>query len=136
MDDELSSFEEVLLDAHLAVCPGCRRFADDVCWQTETLRGVPAEFLPRSTTIPARRSWRRPLLGVSTAAVAVAASVVALAIGLRGPTSTHAPSQPPRFERIQAPLTSLGDMTGLPRGRLTTETGNASTVRGDPRATS
>src|SRR6516165_4772078 len=82
MDDELSTFEHVLLGAHMAVCGDCRRFADDVRWQTEALRGATQERLSHSVTLPARHSWRRPALGVSTAAVA--ASILALAIGLRG----------------------------------------------------
>ena len=86
MDDELSRFEHVLLGAHLAVCAECRRFAEDVHRQTEMLRAAPLERLSRRLTLPARRSWRRPALGVSTVA-AVAASVAALAVGLRAPAT-------------------------------------------------
>src|SRR5436309_14325274 len=101
MDDELSKFEHLLLGAHLAGCRDCRRFAADVDWQSNIIRGAELESLTWPVTIPARRSWRRPVLGVSTAAVA--ASIAALAIGLRGPAARHptpaAPSNvtPARF---------------------------------------
>src|SRR6476619_3682547 len=82
LDDELSRFEHVLLGAHLAMCRDCRRFADDVEWQTQAVRGAPPESLSFPVTIPARRPWRWPAVGISTGAVA--ASIFALAIGLRG----------------------------------------------------
>jgi hypothetical protein len=96
LDDELSKFEHLLLGAHLAVCRDCRRFAADVDWQTQSLRAVALEPLTRPITIPSTRSWRRPALGVSTAAVA--ASIAALAIGLRGP-STQRPAPPPHLSQ-------------------------------------
>jgi len=130
VDDELSTFENVLLTAHMAVCRDCRRFADDVRWQTEALRGAPRERLSRSVTIPARHSWRRPALGVSTAAVA--ASIVALAVGLRGPSSSHTPSPTLNIERTTPTMGAPGDTNGLPRGSLATPDQNVGTVRGDP----
>jgi hypothetical protein len=134
MDDELSRFEHVLLGAHMAVCGDCRRFADDVRWQTESIRAAPLERLPHSVTIPARHSWRRPALGVSTAAVA--AAIVGLAVGLRGPSPAHAPAQAPRIDRAVPALSEPGDTTGLPRGGLATSDQNVSTLRGDPARTS
>lgn len=101
LDDELSKFEHVLLGAHLAVCRDCRRFEHDVTWQTSALREAPLERPSLPVSIPSTRTWRWPALGVSTAAVA--ASVLALAIGLRspgparpasgGPLSTAAPAK-------------------------------------------
>ena len=101
MDDELSRFEHVLLGAHLAVCRDCRRFADDVRWQTETLRAAPLVPLSRRLTLPGRRSWRRPALGVSTVA-AVAASVAALAVGLRAPSTQTDTGNTPRARAVPA----------------------------------
>jgi hypothetical protein len=132
VDDELSSFEHILLDAHLAVCPACRRFADDVRWQTDSLRAAAAEPLSRSLTVPARHSWRRTMLGVSTAAVAAAASVIALAVGLRGPS--HSPAQSPRLGRADTTLSSTGETSGLPRPGLLNVDQNAGTLRGAPHA--
>src|SRR5437660_171036 len=87
LDDELSRFEHVLLGAHLAVCRDCRRFAADVEWQTECVRAAALAPLPGPVTIPAARSWRRPALGASAAAVA--ASIAALAVGVHGPSPQH-----------------------------------------------
>jgi hypothetical protein len=101
MDDELSRFEHVLLGAHLAVCADCRRFADDVRWQTETLRAAPLEPLSRRLTLPARRSWRRPAIGISTVA-AVAASVAALTVGLRAPSTQTQSGTPPHARAVPA----------------------------------
>jgi hypothetical protein len=129
-DDELSKFEHVLLGAHLAVCRDCRRFADDVRWQTESIRSTPLERMSHSVTIPTRHSWRRPALGVSTAAVA--ASILALAIGLRGPSTTHAPAQSPQVNRATPALSEPGDTNGLHRGSLSTSDQNVGTFRGDP----
>lgn len=110
LDDELSRFEHVLLGAHLALCRDCRRFADDVAWQTQALRGAPLEKLSHPVTIPSRRPWRWPALGISTGAVA--ASIFALAVGLRGaspqppssPLSTARPAQ--RADRVSNQQTS------------------------------
>ncbi len=106
LDDELSRFEHVLLAAHMAMCRDCRRFADDVEWQTRLLRSAGMEAVARPITIPARHGWRWPALGVSTAAVA--ASLAALAIGVRGPSGQH-PSTPP----VRVP--HVGDTLGVQR---------------------
>ena len=91
LDDELSRFEHVLLGAHLALCRDCRGFAEDVSWQTQALRSAPMEPLSAKVTIPSPRTWRWPALGISTGAIA--ASIFALAIGLRG-AAPQRPSTP------------------------------------------
>src|SRR5215831_9945065 len=91
LDDELSKFEHVLLGAHLALCRDCRRFADDLEWQTQAIRSASLQRMSYPVTIPAQRPWRWPALGLSTGAVA--ASIFALAIGLRG-ASPQEPSSP------------------------------------------
>jgi hypothetical protein len=105
LDDELSKFEHVLLGAHMAMCRDCRQFADHVEWQTKAIRSAGLEPLTQPVTIPARRSWRWPAVGVSTAAVA--GSVAALAIGLRAPTPQEQPAAP--FPRVP----SNGEMLGV-----------------------
>jgi Putative zinc-finger len=120
LDDELSKFEHILLGAHLALCRDCRRFADDVAWQTQALRSAPTEQLSFPVTIPARRAWRWPALGVSTGAIA--ASIFALAIGLRGatpgqassPRSTVRPAQ--RADRLSIQQTSDVRTVHMPGG--------------------
>lgn len=106
LDDELSRFEHVLLGAHMALCRDCRRFADDVEWQTKTIRSAGLESLTSPVTIPDRHGWRWPALGVSTAAIA--ASLAAFAIGFHGP-SQQQPSSPP----LRVP--HAGDTLGVQR---------------------
>src|SRR5215210_1148036 len=43
LDSELSEFERVLLEAHLARCANCRAFAESVTGLTMAIRNVPAE---------------------------------------------------------------------------------------------
>src|SRR3982750_544252 len=43
LDDQLSDFEEVLLEAHLARCAGCRDFAASVLGLTQALRAAELE---------------------------------------------------------------------------------------------
>jgi negative regulator of sigma E activity len=129
MDDELSRFEHVLLGAHLAVCRDCRRFADDVRWQTETIRAAPLEPLSRRMTLPARRSWRRPALGVSTVA-AVAASVAALAVGLHAPSQTQSDSVP-RAREVPAGVVRA-TQTELARDPAFMSRTQNGSLRGDP----
>src|SRR4051794_38894043 len=102
LDDELSRFEHVLLGAHMAMCRDCRRFADDVAWQTQAIRSAGLVPLSGPVTIPARHGWRWPALGVSTAAVA--ASLAALAIGLRGPSPQQPASPVQRAPRVEDTL--------------------------------
>jgi hypothetical protein len=132
LDDELSKFEHLLLGAHLAVCRDCRRFADDVEWQTQSVRAVPLEPVTRPVTIPAARSWRRPALGVSTAAVA--ASIAAFAIGLHGPSTPRQPSPAPRVTRAATGLG--GEASGVRRGGLSTADQSVGTFRGERSASS
>ena|SRR5579859_892169 len=123
LDGELSKFEHVLLGAHMAMCRDCRRFAGDVEWQTRAIRSAGLEPLARPITIPARRGWRWPAVGVSTAAVA--ASLAALAIGLRGPTPQpqHLPPPPRAAQRSDfvgvqnlGAIPSSGEPVGFLRG--------------------
>jgi hypothetical protein len=129
LDDELSKFEHLLLGAHLAVCRDCRRFADDVEWQTKSLRAVALEPVTRPITIPAARSWRRPALGVSTAAVA--ASIAAFAIGLHGPSAPRPSSPVPRARHVPAGVVRATQSERLRDGALSTHT-QAGALRGDP----
>jgi hypothetical protein len=131
MDDELSRFEHVLLGAHLAVCGDCRRFADDVRWQTETLRAAPLEPLSRRMTLPASRSWRRPALGVSTIA-AVAASVAALAVGLRAPSTPTDSGTPPRARAVPAGVIRATQTELAHDPALMARTELDGSLRGDP----
>jgi Putative zinc-finger len=125
LDGELSKFEHVLLGAHMAMCRDCRRFADDVEWQTQAIRSAGLEPLGYPIAIPSRRGWRWPAVGVSTAAVA--ASLAALAIGLRGPTQ---PQHPAPTQRVAQSGPTLG-----PRNNAAQNMGgNVPTLAEDPGA--
>jgi hypothetical protein len=129
LDDELSRFEHVLLGAHLALCSDCRKFADDVAWQAASLRGAPLERMSTPVSIPSKRAWRWPALGVSTGAVA--ASIFALAVGLRG-ASPQQPSTPLSTPKPAERADRLGNLQSadvrLVRLRL-----GGTALRGDPR---
>jgi hypothetical protein len=122
LDDELSRFEHVLLGAHMATCRDCRRFAEDVAWQTQVVRSAGLEPVA-PIKIPSRHSWRWPALGVSTAAIA--ASLAALAIGLRGPSQQpqHSPPTTPRVARI-------GDSLGVQTHGVPTQGSDVGPLRG------
>ena len=76
LDGELSRFEHVLLDAHLAECPSCREFAAAIGGFTAMLRSAPAESLER--TIEIGRLRRRLGLRLAPAVAAMAVAVVGL----------------------------------------------------------
>ena len=119
----------MLLGAHLALCGDCRRFADDVAWQAESLRGAPLERMSFPVTIPARRTWRWPALGISTGAVA--ASIFALAIGLRG-TGPQQPSGPLATSKPAERADRLGNLQSVDVRLVRLRLGG-SALRGDPR---
>lgn len=76
LDGELSTFERVLLRAHLSVCPPCREFGAEICGLTETLREAPLE--PFEGVVEIGRLRRRPRLRLAPAAAAMAVAAVGL----------------------------------------------------------
>ena len=77
LDGELSTFERVLLRAHLAHCPPCREFRTDTNGLTHALRMAPLEQLDHPVEIS--RVRRRGLrLRLAPAAAAMAVAVVGL----------------------------------------------------------
>src|SRR5262245_39732378 len=76
LDGELSRFERVLLDAHLADCPACREFTSSIGGFTELLRMAPPESLARPIEIGRLR--RRIGLRLAPAVAAMAVTVVGL----------------------------------------------------------
>jgi predicted anti-sigma-YlaC factor YlaD len=78
LDGELSEFERVLMDAHLAVCAECTRFRESIAGFTSTLRAVSLEPSERPVVVRrARRaiSFRR----VPAAAAALVVATVGVA---------------------------------------------------------
>ena len=78
LDSQLSDFESVLLEAHLASCSNCRSFAESVTGLTSALRATPLEEASFAFQLPRRRGVR--VYGLR----AVSAAAIAAAIGLSG----------------------------------------------------
>ena len=76
VDGELSRFEHVLLDAHLAECLSCREFYASVAGFTDMLRPAPRETLERPIEIG--RIRRRISVRLAPAVAAMAVTVVGL----------------------------------------------------------
>lgn len=72
LDGELSDFERVLLDSHLAGCAACSAFSADVGATTAALRAAAFESLERPLQLPVRvRAGLRRLHVGAAAAVLV-----------------------------------------------------------------
>ena len=78
-DNELSELEQKLLDAHLARCAGCTRFAERVAAVADELRRASLE---RPTYPIAAPAWRRRNAYGRVRAVGAAAAVAAMALGV------------------------------------------------------
>src|SRR5262249_26839922 len=76
LDGELSTFERVLLRAHLAHCASCRGFREQTGGLTLALRAAPLEQLEQPIQI--RRMRGRLRLRVAPAAAAMAVAFVGL----------------------------------------------------------
>ncbi len=97
LDAQLSDFELLLLDTHLAQCGECRAFAGGVTAFTEALRAAPLEESSLEFEFPRRRAVR--MLGLR----AVSAAAIAAVFGLSGLVSLElsdrkAPSAAVRFD--------------------------------------
>jgi predicted anti-sigma-YlaC factor YlaD len=80
LDCELSEFERVLLDSHVARCEACAAYVLEVTAITETLRGAELEPVPHPVTVPLRR--RIAYASRALQAGAAAAALVAATVGL------------------------------------------------------
>jgi predicted anti-sigma-YlaC factor YlaD len=78
VDGELSSFEHVLLSAHLADCRSCREFHTAIGGFTDMLRAAPLERLEQPIEIGRIRRRLRLPLRVAPAVAAMAVTVVGL----------------------------------------------------------
>jgi predicted anti-sigma-YlaC factor YlaD len=79
-DHELSEFETVLLEAHLAVCADCRAFEKGVTGATTLLRAVPLEQPIVPFQLPGGRSRANALIASSLRAGSAAAAVAVVAL--------------------------------------------------------
>ena len=80
VDSELSEFENVLLEAHLASCAECQSFGQSITDFTTALRTVPAEQPSVAFQLPCSHNRRNALFAGSfrTASAAAAVALVAL----------------------------------------------------------
>ena len=78
VDGELSSFERVLMSAHLAECSSCREFHSSVGAFTDLLRTAPPERLERTIDIGRVRRRVRVSMRLAPAVAAMAVTVVGL----------------------------------------------------------
>jgi predicted anti-sigma-YlaC factor YlaD len=76
VDSELSSFERVLLHAHLDACASCSEFSSTIAGLTKALRDASLEHL--ETPIAIGRPRRRARLRLAPAAAAMAVAAVGL----------------------------------------------------------
>jgi predicted anti-sigma-YlaC factor YlaD len=118
VDGELSSFERVLMDAHLAECGSCREFYASVGAFTDMLRAAPLERLERTIDIGRLRRRVRLPLRLAPAAAAMAVTVVGLGAILAS-SDLRAPSN-----RISAP----SEFAGLDTMNLATAKARAAKV--------
>jgi anti-sigma factor RsiW len=88
LDDELSQLERRMLSSHLARCPECRAYSDDLIAITDRLRYAPLERPSRPIVItsPRRFSTARLQAGIA-AAFALAALGIGGQLAASGPSS-------------------------------------------------
>jgi predicted anti-sigma-YlaC factor YlaD len=79
-DGELSEFETVLLEAHLAVCADCRAYEKGVTGFTTLLRAVPLEQPIVPFQLPRGRSRANAFLASSLRAGSAAAALAIVAL--------------------------------------------------------
>jgi predicted anti-sigma-YlaC factor YlaD len=79
-DGELSDFETVLLEAHLAVCADCRTYEKGVAGFTTLLRAVPLEQPIVQFQLPGGRSRANALVASSLRAGSAAAALALVAL--------------------------------------------------------
>jgi len=95
VDGELSSFERVLLHAHLDACPTCSAFSGTITGLTKALREAKLEQLESPVVIGRLRRRARLRLAPAAAAMAVAAvglgSMLATSMRSSSVTAVHAP---------------------------------------------
>jgi hypothetical protein len=85
LDGELSPFEGVLLDAHLAGCGDCRDFASGIDLVTQSLREVGRELPERPLTLPGRSRSAHGFLRPAVTAAAMAAALAVAIVPFRSP---------------------------------------------------
>src|SRR5438128_104986 len=108
LDGELSAFESLLLDAHLAGCGTCDDFATGIGLVTQGLREVGPELPERPLTLPGRS---RSAHGLLRPAVTAATMVAALAAAVLPFRSSPVEQLPAAFNQVA--VAGNGDLVEL-----------------------
>jgi anti-sigma factor RsiW len=139
VDGELSSFERVLLSAHLADCAGCREFHASVGAFTDMLRTAPLERLERTIDIGRLRRRVRISLRAAPAVAAMAVTVVGLGSILASsdlrarPSRLSAPSEFAGTDTMNLATAQARASKVVSAGPLRTlQARNARSLRGGP----
>ncbi|HSB37859.1 MAG TPA: zf-HC2 domain-containing protein [Gaiellaceae bacterium] len=114
LDGELSTFERVLLRAHLAHCPPCREFGAETTGLTHALRAAPLEQLEQPIEIGRMRRGLRLRLAPAAAAMAM------LFVGIGSILATSAVRSVGTNHTRTAPVTA--ELGGIQAMNLSTST--------------
>lgn len=113
LDGELSDFEGVLLEAHVARCVGCREFSRGIAAITDHVRETSPETPAVLFTLPPRRRLlRNDALIAAVAVVAVSTTGFATVFTL-GDLSHGLPATTPEAISSQPPADSEQDLAAL-----------------------
>lgn len=102
LDGELSELEHALLDAHLARCSDCSRFAADIRGLGAVMRAAPPEAPSRPVQVRQLRPGRSLRILQASAAVAVVATAGLGAMVVDVFHTSAETSAAPRIERVSA----------------------------------
>jgi predicted anti-sigma-YlaC factor YlaD len=118
LDDELSDFEDRLLDAHLECCPECREYESGVRVATAALRAEPLVANGRQIVLPRQR----PALGVTRLAASAAAAAL-VAVGVTGFFTVSGQNARPHFlEKVgHSQDTEAVDLRALRRSEIASQ---------------
>jgi anti-sigma factor RsiW len=121
LDGELSTFERVLLRAHLNACPACREFHSEIAGLTTALREAPLE--PFEGVVEVGRLRRRPRLRLAPAAAAMAIAAVGLgsilaSSAVRSGSVATGPAPAPVVAAAPASVDTMNLRTSQARQRL------------------
>lgn len=110
LDGELSTFERVLLRAHLAHCPPCRDFRTETSGLTHALRAAPLEQLEQPIEIGRMRRGIRMRLAPAAAAMAVAVVGLGSILATSAVRSSSVGASQARTPAVTAELAGLETM--------------------------
>jgi predicted anti-sigma-YlaC factor YlaD len=94
LDGELPELDTARLDGHLAVCAGCRTYAQGAAEAARLLRESPLEEMSVPIVLPSRRFAvaRRLQVAAAAAAVVMTVGLSAAVSTISSPSRTHAHS--------------------------------------------